>query len=109
MNQRGPDGSFIPQIISLPPIPTPFGTPKGFEHPSAWNSFLLSEERYKLYKEIDDFVKGNVQEGTNAGFVPSAPHGMGKTAIGLLLACYAFVNSHFLIYIVSTFYSFYNS
>jgi len=62
----------------------------------------LSEERFNFYKEVDDFIAGKTSLKLSAGFVPSGPHGMGKSGIGLLLACYAFLNKHILIYIVSS-------
>ena len=37
----------------------------------------------------------------SAGFTFSGPHGIGKSGVGLLLASYAFLNNHFLVYIVS--------
>lgn len=100
MEKREADGSFIPQIIALPDLPG-VSAPKGFESPSSRQQFLLSEERFNAYVEVDDFLAGNSDIDQSAGFVPSGPHGMGKSGIGLLLACYAFLNKHILIYIAS--------
>jgi hypothetical protein len=88
----------IGKLIKLPQLPN-VSSPKGFEAPSSMNSFLLSKERFSLYEEIEDFVSGKSKIDQSAGFVPSGPHGMGKSGIGLLLSCYAFVNGHILIYI----------
>ena len=78
MERRQADGTFIPQIISLPDLPG-VSAPKGFESPSSRQQFLLSEERFNLCKEVDDFVCGKSNIDQSAGFVPSAPHGMGKS------------------------------
>jgi hypothetical protein len=90
----------VPQIISLPVLPG-VSNPKGFEDSSSYNSFILTEQRYNMYDEVDKFVNKQTTLMGSAGFVPSGPHGMGKSGVGLLLACYAFLNSHILIYIVS--------
>jgi hypothetical protein len=88
----------IGKLISLPRLSR---IPKGFEEYSSTNSFLLTQQRFDLYKEMDDFAKQTSDTGFSAGFVPSGPHGIGKSGIGYLLACYAFANNHLLIYIVS--------
>jgi hypothetical protein len=103
MEKRKEDGSFIPQIISLPEIPG-VSSPKGFEASSSFQYFLLSEQRFKLYAEMDDFIHGK-SKIQGAGSVPSGPHGIGKTGVGLLLACYAFLNKHVVIYFVSLLHS----
>lgn len=90
----------IGQLISLPELPTLL--PKGFQK-SSRESFLLTQERYNLYEEIDKFVKKESTISQSAGFVPSGPHGIGKSGIGLLLASYGFVNKHVVVYIVSAF------
>ena len=91
----------IGKMISLPSLPNDI-CPKGFDDTSSFEKFLLTEERYRIYEEIDRFVCGESTSKGNAGFVPSGPHGFGKTAIGLLLACYGFANKQVVIYIVST-------
>ncbi len=38
------------------PISTP---PKGYEDPSSWTSFILTQQRYDLLKEVDDFFRSD--------------------------------------------------
>ena len=71
--------------------------PKGFEDQSSWDSFLLSEERFNIYKEVDDFIHGNSIIDQSAGFVPSGPHGMGKSGIGLLVSLIFFYRREYYI------------
>ncbi len=85
----------IGQIVSLPRLPL---VPKGFEDTRTTESFLLTQQRFDLYKEMEEFTKNKTLSA--GGFVPSGPHGIGKSSIGYLLACYAFANNHFLVYIV---------
>jgi hypothetical protein len=97
LNQRTNDKIFIPHIISLPQLPG-ISPPKGFEN-SSRKFFLVSENRYKTLKEIEDFIEGNHVIESNFGFILSGPNGVGKSAEGLLIASYAFMNRHILIYI----------
>jgi len=93
----------IGKLIPLPPLykSIEFRLPKGFEDTTSWSSFLLSEGRYKILKEMMDLVDGTTKLVGAAGIVPSGPHGMGKSALGLLIAIYAFMNEQILIYIPS--------
>ncbi len=88
--------SRIGTVIELPRLPS---SPKGFENEDFYSHYLLTKQRFDLLKEYADFVRKKASYG---GFVPSGPYGIGKSGIGYLLANYAFANSHFLVYIVST-------
>src|SRR5690349_8637830 len=89
MEKREADGSFVPQIISIPPLPG-VSMPKGFECSTSRKYFLLSKEGYELCMEVDDLIgKKSVHHNKSAGFVLSGPSGIGKSGIGLLLASYA--------------------
>jgi hypothetical protein len=90
-------GKKIGTIIQLPSLPNQ--PPKGFENPQTIQHFLLTKQRFKLCQELADFAAGKTWSAAG-GFVPSGPHGIGKSSIGLLLASFAFVNEHYLIYIV---------
>ena len=95
--------TFIPQLLSLPALPILFGAefaPKGYRDKEAYENFLLTKDRYRILKELENFILGQTGEIADAGITPSGPHGIGKSGIGLLLACYAFLNNHFLVYIV---------
>lgn len=89
----------VAQMIELPDLPGKL-TPKGFEDSTARKTFLLTKQRYDLYKETDTFLSGKSTWTCSYGFVPSGPFGIGKSAIGLLLACSAFVRGHFVLYTV---------
>ncbi len=106
MDQREADGTFVPQLISLPKLPG-VSSPKGFNSSTSFQFFLLSKQRFEIVEEVDDFLHS--REFESAGLVPTGPHGVGKSAIGLLLASYAFLNRHVLIYIVSVISSFFLS
>ena len=96
------NGTFIPQLISLPPFSTLFGAtyaPKGYESKKKYENFLLTKERFNILKEMDNCTLG-LTKSFCWGFALSGPHGIGNSGIGLLLACYAFLNNHFLVYIV---------
>lgn len=100
------DGETITsQLLSLPRLSELFGaefSPKGFNNED-YDSFLLTEDRYHILKQVENVISGLTDDIGNAGFVLSGPFGIGKSSIGLLLACYAFLNNHFLVYIVRIF------
>jgi hypothetical protein len=90
-------GKKIGQIIQLPLLAE--YAPKGFDKETAIPHYLLTKQRFELCRELIDFSKKK-PPSFDGGFVPSGPHGVGKSSIGLLLANYAFVNGHYLVYIV---------
>ena len=99
--------TITPQLLSLPQLSKLFGeefAPKGFENSETFNNFLLTEDRYHMLKQVENIISGLTEEIGNAGFILSGPFGIGKSSVGLLLACYAFLNNHFLVYIVSIVY-----
>jgi hypothetical protein len=86
-------GKFIPLPIfggkESPHVPKDFD-PK--------ENFFLSEQRFQILKEI-------VAE-SSAGLLFVGPHGVGKSSLTYFVACYAYMNSFPMIYIVwSAFYS----
>lgn len=86
-----------PKWVSLPQLPV--HSPKGFER--SWNSgeknFLLTAERQRILKEVAAFAKSDVPSG---GLLPVGPPGIGKSALTSLLASYAYLNGHPLVYVV---------
>jgi hypothetical protein len=86
-------GKFIPLPIfggkESPYVPKDFD-PK--------ENFFFSEQRFEILKEI-------IAE-SSAGLLFVGPHGVGKSSLTYFVACYAYMNSFPLIYIVcSAFYS----
>lgn len=71
--------------------------PKEFQEKETYKHFLLSEQRQEILHEVIE----SEQKTEGYGLIPSGPHGVGKSSIGLLLACYAFMNNFLLVYIVS--------
>ncbi len=52
----------VGDIIQLPRIPV-ITSPKGFERLPSWNSYILTEQRFNLLKEVDDFFLDPTSEG----------------------------------------------
>jgi len=86
------------KVLSIPRLPLPVN-PKGFDELQTYEHFMLSEQRREILQEVTEFVTQKNLNKQSFGIIPSGPHGVGKSSIGLLLACYAFVNNYLVIYI----------
>lgn len=99
-NRNAPEYSYLKSeqgmtasLHNFKPIPPGLGiTTKGYEEV---NKLFITQNRLDIWRGFF--------QGTDRILVPSGPHGIGKSGIGLLIAATAFVQRKILFYYVRTF------